>query len=113
MRVQRYGTCFWTGQQADWVVKKLLSYGIKAWREGKDGVEYITTWKRDAVLRQLFKWWNGEHLEWWSYFDYSWRWKPGACVEVMRYGSDVPNPFAFNDEWKQKYRDRHNRRHGR
>lgn len=112
MEVRRYGAMFSCEQQADWVAAKLISYGITAWREGKKSVEYATTWKRNATLRQLFEWWNGEHEEWWSYFDNSWRWKPGACVEAMRYGSEIPNPFAFNDGMKQKYRNRHARRHG-
>ena len=112
MEVRRYGAIFCCEQRADWVVAKLTSYGITAWREGKESVEYATTWKRNATLRQLFKWWNGEHEEWFSYFDSSWRWKPNACVEAMHYGSEIPNPFAFNEELKQKYRDRHARRHG-
>ena len=113
MEMHIYLATFYTEMQADWIVSKLLSFGIEAWRSaGPHTVCYKTIPRRKLILDQLFKWWNGEADEWWSYFDNSWRWKPGACVEAMRYGSEIPNPFAFNDEMKQKYRDRHARRHG-
>lgn len=110
--LRNYSVLFMTDRQADWVVEKLKSFGIEAERGGCMEVWYRTTWKRNATLRFLFKWWNGENEEWWSYFDNSWHWKPNACVEAMHYGSEVPNPFAFNEETKQKYRERHMRRHG-
>ena len=46
MEIQTYSAMFHSDEQADWVVNKLLSYGIKAWREGNCIVKFITTPKR-------------------------------------------------------------------
>jgi len=117
METQTYGAMFRTDKQVDWVVDKLLSYGIKAWREGKDGVTFITTPKRYKTLNYLFAWWTGLIHEWFFRFDMLWyanhrNYFPGACVEAMMFGIKCPNIFAFNEDMKQMYREHHARRHG-
>ena len=117
MEMQTYGAMFHTDKQADWVVDKLTSYGIKAWREG-NSVEFITTMKRYSTLRYLFAWWTGLINEWWFRFDMLWyvnhrNYFPGACVEAMMYGTERPNIFAFNEDMKRMYRERHARNHCR
>lgn len=118
MEMQTYGAMFRSDKQADWVVDKLMSYGIRAWREGKESVGFITTPKRYKTLEYLFAWWTGLINEWWFRFDILWyvnhrNYFPGACVEAMMYGTERPNIFAFNDGMKQMYRERHARRHKR
>lgn len=116
MEMNVYGAKFHTDKQADWVVDKLTSYGIKAWRDGKDGVVFITTPKRYETLNYLFAWWTGLIHEWWFRLDMSWytnhrNYFPGACVEAMMYGTERSNIFAFNEDMKRMYRERHARRH--
>lgn len=116
MEMLRFGAGFNSEGQADWVVKKLLSYGIEAWREGS-GVEFITTIERYSTLKCLFARWTGMIHEWWFRFDMLWyvnhrHYFPGACVEAMKYGTECPNIFAYNEEMKKMFRERHNRRHG-
>lgn len=116
MEMQTYGAMFNGDKQADWVVEKLTSYGIKAWREGKDSVAFITTPKRYETLNYLFAWWTGLIHEWWFRFDMLWyvnhrNYFPGACVEAIMYGTERPNIFAFNEDMKRMFRERHNRRH--
>lgn len=109
MITEGYFAVFQSKEQAIWVTNRLRSYGIIAWREGEKTVSYRTTHERQANLRCLFAWWTGIIYEWWFRLDSSWYvtqrgFYPGACVETARFGSNRPNPFAFNDEWKQKYR---------
>ena len=115
MEMQRFGAMFHSTKQADWVVEKLLSYGIKAWREGSS-VEFTTTLPRYHTLEYLFARWTGMIHEWWFRFDRLWYenhryYLPGKCMEAMMYGTERPNIFAFNDDMKRMYRERHARRH--
>lgn len=116
MEMQRYGIMLGSNKQADWIINKFISYGIKAWREGEFGVAFITTPKRYETLEYLLAWWTGLINEWWFRFDMLWyvnhrNYFPGACVEAMMYGTERPNIFAFNEDMKRMYRERHARRH--
>ena len=116
MEMQTYGAMFCSDKQADFAVNKLASYGIKSWREGEFEIVFITTQKRYNTLEYLFAWWTGLIHEWWFRFD-ALRYVnhrgyfPGACVEAMMYGTERSNIFAFNEDMKRMYRERHARRH--
>jgi len=116
MEMQVFGSMFDSNSQTDWVVNKLQSYGIEAYRKCNNVVEYITTPNRNETLKYLFAWWNGMINEWWFRFDMLWyvnhrNFFPGACMEAMMFGKERPNIFAPNEEMKHMYRERHMRRH--
>lgn len=111
-----YGAIFDSNAQAYWILAKLESYGIEAWKEGKSGIAYITTSKRHNTLKYLFAHWTGLIHEWWFRFDVLWDaehryYIPGACVETMMYGNERPNAKECSEEMKRMFRERHERRH--
>ena len=102
MEMEKFDAMFYGEKQAGWVVEKLLSYGIEAWQEGSR-VNFITTWKRCCTLESLFAWWTGTINEWWFRLYPLWytsirNFCPGACVEALKFGTERPNIFAFNEE---------------